>query len=158
MWVNDTKDADIPRDHIALISDAGALSARLRVGYRELAVQLQSQRLSTAFADEKNILAIDENNSLIRKVHIVGDQKPLVHGRVVVPNATYRKFQIELDLLGTKFIGETLLYDRPGVSRSAFQYAKVAEGLWARRSLFTIEGYNLLITEVFLPTLIIDKD
>lgn len=153
MWVSDAKEAHIPDDHMALISDAGALSARLRRGCKQISVRVDSQGLSSAFGDEQKILAINENNTLIRKVHILGDQKPLVHGRVVVPNLTYRKFQVEFDQLGNKLLGETLLYDRPEVTRSPFQYAKVAENLWARRSLFVMEGYNLLVTEVFLPTL-----
>lgn len=156
MWVNDTKAAEIPDDHIALMVDAGALSARLRLGCQKVSVQVNSQELSPAFADEQKLLSIDEDNTLIRKVHIMGDQKPLVHGRVVVPNATYKKFQNDFDQLGNKLLGETLLYDRPGVTRSEFQYAKVADNIWARRSLFTLEDYNLLVTEVFLPTLIMN--
>lgn len=153
MWVSDAKEAHIPDNHMALMSDAGALSARLRLGCKEVSVQVDSQGLSSAFADEQKLLAINEKNTLIRKVHIMGDKKPLVHGRVVVPNLTYRKFQVEFDQLGNKLLGETLLYDRPEVTRSPFQYAKVSDNLWARRSLFIIEGYNLLVTEVFLPNL-----
>lgn len=151
MWVDDLVEAKIPPGHIALMSDAQALSAKLKAKCRQLTVEVKSQELSPAFIDEQKLLGIEEYNSLIRKIHLVGDGEPWVHGRVVVPNATYHAFQKEFDNMGDKLLGETLLYDRPNVTRSEFQFAKVGHRLWGRRSVFSVDGYKLLVTEVFLP-------
>ena len=154
MWVDNVEQAALPPGHIALMVDASALSARLKASCTNLTVQVKSQELAPAFNDEQALLDIQEFNSLIRKVHLLGDGEPWIHGRVVVPNNTYLAFQIEFDNMGDKLLGETLLYDRPdrtSVTRSAFQYAQITNTLWGRRSVFNIEQYKLLVTEVFLP-------
>lgn len=151
MWVDTVEQAEIPIGHIALMADASALSERLKANCSTLSVQVKSQELAPAFHDEQELLEIQEYNSLIRKVHLLGDGEPWIHGRVVVPHITYQAFQIEFDNMGDKLLGETLLYDRPNVTRSAFQYAHITDNLWARRSMFTIGTFKLLVTEVFLP-------
>lgn len=70
--------------------------------------------------------------------------------------------------LGEKPLGE-VIFNEPGVVRSAIEVAefaadshiaqlaaevdKIAEhSLWARRSTFTLDGYSLLVSEVYLPS------
>ncbi len=92
------------------------------------------------------------------------------------PNQTYLTYKTELDNLGNRPIGETLLYSNPTTTRSDFEIKRITQDdellfdelvhtnfyraviernarvpeLWARRSVFTLQGHPLLITEVFL--------
>jgi|APSaa5957512535_1039671.scaffolds.fasta_scaffold50188_2 chorismate lyase len=99
------------------------------------------------------------------------DEKPLVLGRVIIPQETYDRFSVELNAIGASSIGEKFLFRKKHVLRSPFKYALlsvrsgrisewVSEGslaldfVYARTSVFTLEGkYSLLVSEFFLSEL-----
>lgn len=128
-----------------------SLTAALRKVCRNLQVHINNQELATATQEEQSWLNIQEANSFIRDVYLVGDNIKMVHARVIAPNITYIYFIDELNNLGTNFIGEFFLFKRPHV-RSKFQYAKF-DACFARRSLFTLETKILMLTETILPTI-----
>jgi chorismate-pyruvate lyase len=76
-----------------------------------------------------------------------------------VPEKTYKKYQAELDALGNKPIGPTLLFNNLEVTRSAFTYNKtpcpfLGKGLyWARQSTFYWKSLPLTLTEIFMSDL-----
>jgi chorismate--pyruvate lyase len=138
----------------------------------EFHVDLMSQDLGKAYSDEQQLLNINETDSLIRQVHLNGDGVAWSYGRVIVPHDTYQHFKTEFDTLGNRSIGEVLLHSNPSTIREPLEYARVTKGsnlfnlavagleepveqdLWARRSIFSIDGYKLLVVEVYLPEML----
>ncbi len=130
-------------------------------------LQLISEQFETAFPEETACFETVHTEFWVRKIFLCSDETPLSFARVVVPKATYLRFQNAFEQLKTKPIGETLLHHNPDVTRHPFEYrflekndllskdmqhtyAHLEVPGWARRSLFTWAGFPLLITEVFL--------
>ena len=156
MWVEDPEDLGLTElDEIYhWLTKPDILSKTLRELCDELSVQVLKQDLARALSDEQQILDIQESNSLIREVYLLGDGVPWIYARVVVPFYTYQKHKLSFDNLGEHLLGETLLYVDPSFTRGEFTYAKVKhqdDELWSRRSVFTLHGVHLLVTESFMP-------
>lgn len=128
---------------------------------------------ATVYSDEQALLSLEPNEATwVRQVFLQGDQVPWVYARVVIPATTYAHYQQDFANLGTKPLGETLLYQQKNVKRGLFEYAYLpnqyplfkkifsylpsvtpAQALWGRRSLFWLNHDPLLVTEFFLPDL-----
>ncbi len=131
-------------------------------------VHLLKQETMTLPSNEAELLHADAG--LVRQIYLTDDKQPLTYGRTVIPQRTLDRYAEHFAQLGTKPIGDTLLYDNPDVTRSAFEFGYVDIGsdlftcatlenpmtvtrLWGRRSIFSIAGFPLLITELFFPAL-----
>ena len=150
MWVDSLDELGIDTTDPVhnLLVDTGALSTNLRSKCKKLSVHVILQELSTATPEEMQLLNISEYNSFIREVFLLGDKIPLIQARVIAPMRSYIQFKDTLDNLGNKLLGETLLYAQT-YSRSQFQYTKINNEL-ARRSVFDLQGYTILVQEIFL--------
>ena len=150
------------------------LSKALKKIVPNVAVDLLHQALGQPHPDEAEKLKLTNTESLplIRQVKIGTPDCTNLYCRVVIPSQLYLQEQETFDTLGTRFIGETMLYNQPNVHRSAFNYAvlnnqhtlyqealrfskidltaPVNAKLYARRSLFYLPVLPLLITEVFV--------
>lgn len=143
------------------------LSAGLKRVCNLVRVEVLNQTFRNAYDDEY-LLVESTETPLVREVFLVGDETPMTFGRVIIPKNTYDQFFNDFDNLGENFIGEKLLYHRDA-PRSTFQYAyltethpfnktifsklpdRKAQPLWARRSVFRIESFPLLVTDIILP-------
>jgi chorismate--pyruvate lyase len=148
-------------------ADIQRLSHYFDAHWPNVHLRLISEQFDSAFSDEQACFDTIHSDFWIRKIFLCSDETPLSYGRVIVPKSTYLRFQKDFDQLKTKPIGETLLHHNPQVKRYPFEYRflektdplskdtqlvypKLNTPSWARRSLFTWEGFPLLITEVFL--------
>ncbi len=118
-----------------LVTATSALSKILQSMCKQLSVQVISQ-------------GITPSNSFVREVYLLCDNIPWVHATTTVPMNTYLKFKVELDNLGNKLLGNTLLYSQPH-TRSSFEYTK-QDDLLVRRSIFNLQGYEIIVQEKFL--------
>lgn len=131
---------------------------------------LLDERMATLSADETTAFSADVSGlAWVRQIEHVVEGEAVIYARTVVPLPTFEAFKADFLSLGTQPIGERLLYDRETVSRDAFQYRIILANEWpyqrafntgdappslnARRSMFYMQGYPLLITEVFMSTL-----
>lgn len=153
------------------------LSRALRKVCAQFTVHITDQRVKPLYADEIAALGCYESsNGYIRETYLGDENHPFVYARVTMPEATYLSYKVELDNLGNRPIGETLLYSNPTTTRSEFEIKRITQDdellfdelvhtnfykaviernarvpeLWARRSVFSLQGKPLLITEVFL--------
>jgi chorismate--pyruvate lyase len=93
-----------------------------------------------------------------------------VFARTVIPVRTLRGRQRRLARLGTRPLGAALFAD-PHLKRGEVEIARLApgdgiyehaavqgaaDGVWGRRSVFTLKGKPLLVSEFFLPALLHD--
>ena len=130
-------------------------------------VQLLGQQLSRPLRDEASALGRPPHElALVRQVRLCCDGQVWVFARTVIPLPSLKGGHKRLTQLGTRPLGELLFAD-PGMQRSEVEVAPLppahplhplsgattGEGLWGRRSVFTLYHQPLLVSEFFLPTL-----
>lgn len=130
-------------------------------------LRLLSESFHPIFTEEKDCFDTTHQHFWLRKIFLCSDTTPLSYARVVVPEATYQRFQNQFDQLKQNPIGETLLHHNPAVTRSEFEYRHIPSidplylemlGYYpdlkqpaiGRRSVFLWESLPLLITEILL--------
>jgi chorismate-pyruvate lyase len=181
MWVKNLASLAVSPDSkfTQWLQTPNNLAAAMRKVCNELTLQLVEQKLQIAYENEISFFAMQKSfthapNYFVRKIILLGDGVPFSYGRVVIPETVYLKHEAGFANLGTKLIGETMLYNNPATQRSHFEFAhlgnmtdltleikqamqKVNFNLaidWARRSMFLINGVDpILITEAFCSTI-----
>jgi chorismate-pyruvate lyase/SAM-dependent methyltransferase len=170
----------VPEQVRQWLSQPYILSNSLRKVCENFCVEVTEQCVKYLYADEVAALkCYDTTQGFIRESYLGDHGNPLVYARVTMPESTYAFKKFELDNLGNRPIGETLLYKDPTLTRSEFEVKRITcddellfdvmvhqnffraeiekvapvKELWARRSFFTIAGKPLLITEVFLSNI-----
>ncbi|MGE3318671.1 MAG: chorismate lyase [Candidatus Berkiella sp.] len=145
------------------------LSQALKCHCQHLSVEVLSQDFSAVDSTEQKLVE-DGKDPFVRRVFLLGDNEPWTYGRVVIAPSTYDVHFSKFISLGSKLLGETLLYNNPDTTRSRFEYAAFSADtplyqeiqqhlqltlptLWGRRSYFYLKEAPLLVTEVFLPAL-----
>lgn len=152
--------------------EPGSLTARLKRRYADFAVRLQSQGYAKAFLDELSPLHITLHTAtLTREVFLYGHDQAVVFAHSILPRKSLRGRWLGLSRLGNKPLGASL-FANPQVQRTALSYKKLSPRhqlyrqatqhlsdkpayLWARRSVFSLNGACMMVTEVFLPQLLV---
>jgi chorismate--pyruvate lyase len=148
------------------------LGEAMRQVCQTLSLTIIEQVFGLPFNHEEQLLEIDsqaDKTCFLRRIVLLGDGLPFSFASVVIPIAVYYLYTNDFDSLGTKLIGETLLYNDPSTTRSEFEFCLVDDTnplfklipnphqqseFWARRSLFKLKGLHpLLITECFFETI-----
>ena len=159
-WVPNASELD-PQPPVYLhdwLTKPYVVSEALRKHYQLLTVKVISQSW--------------EADLWIREVFLQGDGNSLTYGQVRVPRATFIANQAKFESLGSRCIGETLLYGQKDVTRSGFEFTVIDKSMplfarvskhfssshatdyfWARQSIFTLIDSPLTVLEIFLPTL-----
>ena len=149
--------------------DRGSLTARL-VDYcgDGFSVRLVSLRRATPAFDEIVALGMQpRTQALVREVLLCCNDKPLVYARTIIPLSSMRGALRGLALLGNRPLGAVLFSD-PSMTRQPVEVALLhashvyheridgltTEPVWGRRSVFTLKGEKLLVSEFFLPELV----
>lgn len=148
--------------------DDGSLTLRLQLLSNTFAVKSLSQRNARPQIDEAVLLGIQPRRyALLREVYLYCENRPVVFAHSVLPRASLRGDWQKLDGLGTRPLGAALFAD-PRVVRTPLSYCKLSSHhplfarataaldrmpreLWARRSVFLLKNWPILVTEVFLP-------
>lgn len=151
--------------------DRGSLTRRIRHRCDRFDVRGLRQAWGKAWHDEIPLLGLRRDESvLVREVYLYCGERPVVFARSVLARAGLRGPWQSLDGLGNRPLGAAL-FANPRVRRMPLQFRKLnprqalyrraAEALlarpsqlWARRSVFTLGGRPLLVTEVFLPDIL----
>ncbi|MET0661226.1 MAG: chorismate lyase [Steroidobacteraceae bacterium] len=160
--------AKVPDTMRSWLTYSGLLSARMRDFFGEsyalnIVRELQSAECTEALAR----MACPSGAALLREIEIMNGRRRAMFAQTCIPIMTLQS-QPWLGQLGTSSLGETLARVA-AVHRGPLEFkhltgddalfAAAAAGttgrssLWARRSIFAIEGAPLLVTEVFLPEL-----
>lgn len=152
--------------------DNGSLTARLQKRYTNFSVKTVAIKYAKPIQDEAALLRQPSHKTaLIREVLLMGGNQPVVFAHSVLPRASLRGAWNGLGRLGNKPLGATLFAD-PKVKRTPLSYKKLTPNhvlyqqatrhlaqkpshLWARRSVFSLNCANIMVTEIFLPQLLI---
>jgi chorismate--pyruvate lyase len=168
--------ARLLRDHVPpairhWLFDRASLTRRLRAAcHGRFRVQLLSQRRQGPLLGEARRLGLAPHASaLVREVRLLCDEGPWVFARTVIPLQTLRGRTRRLAHLGTRPLGAMLFADasmerdeveiaRLDPGSALFEHAArgvaIDEPIWARRSVFRVAGKPLLVSEIFLPSLL----
>ncbi len=150
--------------------EQGSLTQKLQQQCTDFRVKLLNKHERNLNSDELLLFGYDMQNIKVqvREVLLYCDDVPWVYAQTLMPLDHIPPAIDKLLSLGEKPLGE-VIFNEPGVVRSAIEVAefaadshvvelisevdKVAQhSLWGRRSTFTLDGYSLLVCEVYLPS------
>ena len=148
--------------------DKGSLTQRLQSASDQFSVKKIRLENDRPALDEAFLLGLrPRQKALIREVQLCCAGVPVVFAHSVLPYKSLRgKWQC-LGRLGNKPLGGALFSDFK-VRRSPLEFKKLIRHhvlykravagrdaqipcLWARRSIFSLKGASIMVTEVFLP-------
>ena len=153
------------------LQNLGSLTRLIQLRCRDFRVEPVFQSLATACEDELVVLGLRTRElAHVREVYLYCGKTPVVFAHSVVARKNLRGAWCGLSNLGNKSLG-TMLFTNPVVKRTPLQFKKLNSGhplfhracldlqvppfsLWARRSLFSLHGQPILVTEVFLPSIL----
>ncbi|MFT5162673.1 MAG: chorismate--pyruvate lyase [Alteromonadaceae bacterium] len=152
--------------------EQGSLTSKLKRHCSDFKVKILAKHQRNLSAKELTLFGYASDESVtvqVREVLLYCDGNPWVYAQTLMPLSDIPPAVVKLTTLGEKPLGE-VIFNEPGVIRSAIEVAEfdrssevvqlaaevaqtadVVRELWARRSMFTLEGYSLLVAEVFLP-------
>lgn len=146
------------------LNDAKNLVTSLAKFYGDIILDKISQEFASANSLEKKLL--DTDNALVRQITLSNSANTLIFARTIIPKNTYDFFTQELDMLGTKPIGDNLLFDKSKFYRDKFIIRKLSakefyhetkrqtdKDIFSRSSIFEYresKKLKFLITEYFL--------
>lgn len=160
------------------LTTPGSLTARLIAHSRQFRVQKLRQQGAPCLADEAAAIGLPRVRRVWeREVLLRCDGRPVVYGHTVVPlSATANDWPL-FSALGERSLGTTLFYD-PRVERGQLEFARIRPGhplharvmaalgvgaeagsgedvsYFARRCVYRRRQGLLLVTEVFLPSVL----
>ena len=157
------------------LQNRGSLTRLIQQHCSNFRVKPIFQSLARVCEDELAVMDLRRHEiALVREVYLYSGKTPLVFAHSVVARENLRGAWRGLNVLGSKSLG-TVLFTNPAVRRTPLQFKKLNSAhplfhracrelpttpaglpasLWARRSLFTLDGQSLLVTEVFLPAIL----
>lgn len=152
------------------LQERGSLTARLKKQYPDFAVQVLSQDWRKPNIDEQALLRLPAaSHAWVREVMLMGEGQAQVFAHSVIARKDLRGAWCQLRKIGRVPLGAAL-FANASVQRGRLHYRKLSpahpvhqafcrhacvktsQRLWARRSLFCLRHYRLLVTEVFLPS------
>ncbi len=146
--------------------DQNSLTQKLVVHSNgHLRVEILQQGIQRLRPSEYRALHLSSHrHALVREVVLYGNNHPWVYARTLIPLSTLKGPLRYLHDLGNRPLGSVLFAD-PSMRRCGLELAVVKKQhlpqqmqhikpLWGRRSLFFLKGKPLLVSEIFLDTLI----
>lgn len=154
------------------LRDHGSLTQRIQQRCTRFAVNGVRSGLARIAPDEAALLGVaPQHLAWSREVFLYADRRPVVFAHSACARRHLRGAWSAVHSLGNKPLG-ALLFAHPLVERKPLHYKALRNThplyqraitaldnppgrLWARRSLFYLHGAPLLVTEVFLPDILL---
>lgn len=166
-WDPRNKVEQCPEKISSWLYDNNSLTEKLERLYQKFHVQLRQQITVSSTTPCLSGYFSTDSNILVREVFLYGNGVPVVFAQTEIPFSTLTEEQAMLAEVGSQSLGRILFQD-PSMKRGAIEVAQFIEksqlnplcrslnqncnhALWARRSLFYLNGKPLLVTELFLP-------
>lgn len=161
----------------AWLIDRGSLTQALvslaKSQSQTFSVQLMAQQKQKPLVDEIPALHLKAHQyALVREVSLSINGLPVVFAHSILPQKSLRGLWLGLKGLGNRPLGGAL-FANPKIIRTPLMFKKLSQHhalyqtvvrklpaqakhrqLWARRSIFSLHGASIMVTEVFLPSLI----
>lgn len=157
---------DVPDSALRWLLDPASLTRRVQAACEGcFRVEVLDQGYARPQRNEAQRLGMrDGSSAFVREVHLLCDEQPWVFARTVIPRTTLTGPRRHLTRLRSRPLGAVLFAD-PTMKRGPVEIARFAPGdrlypraatcdarvVWGRRSVFTLAGHPLLVSEIFLP-------
>jgi chorismate--pyruvate lyase len=160
---------DVPEPVLRWLLDPASLTRRIRSAcHGSFRVEVLFQGWARPQHNEVRELGMRAGSAgFVREVHLLCDGTPWVFARTVIPRTTLTGPRRCLTRLKSRPLGAVLFAD-PSMQRGPVEIARLSpcdklypaairhlsqrpETIWGRRSLFTLGGKPLLVSEIFLP-------
>jgi len=160
---------DIPKPILRWLLDPASLTRRVQaVCIGQFRVEVLEQGYARPLCSEAQRLGMRAGSSaFVREVHLMCDEHPWIYARTVIPRTTLTGPRRHLTRLKNRPLGAVLFAD-PTMVRGSVEVARLTPGdrlyphvlahedgvyapIWGRRSVFTLAGFPLLVSEIFLP-------
>jgi chorismate--pyruvate lyase len=171
LWHRHVQALGAPAAYLPWLCASGSLTARLIAHSAAFRVQRLHQRTAPCLADEAKAIGMARVGRVLeREVLLRCDGRPVVFAHTVVPMAANATDWPLFNALGERSLGSTLFGD-PQVARGELEFARLRPGhplarrarlalgdtdqhsiYYARRCLYRRHQGTLLVTEVFLPS------
>ncbi|WP_273717926.1 MULTISPECIES: chorismate lyase [Bartonella] len=147
-WFSD-QNLPVPENIRDWLMESGSMTLRLK----KYCTCLQVQRRRECFITRDKLKEEAEHlpksaRYWLREVILMGDNKPWLLGRTVIPQETLLHNQALMHL-GTTPLGH-YLFNSGNLTRDYIHIGQ-QDALWARRSRLRLTGKPLFLTELFLP-------
>ena len=162
---------EIPEIALRRLLDPASLTRRIQAACPGcFRVQVLAQGWARPQHNEARALGMRDGSwGFVREVHLLCDDKPWVYARTVIPRTTLTGPCRRLTHLKSRPLGAVLFAD-PSMRRGPVEIARLTpcdklypaalrhlseqpQMIWGRRSLFTLSGKPLLVSEIFLPSI-----
>ncbi len=141
---------------------AGSLTEKMEAeGGQPIRVDLRRQGMAPLFAREQVWLNQSSRKwGWVREVELSVNEQPWIVARTVVPYLTLKHKALRLKMLKQKPLGPVLFGSLSAyrgkmtlkqVDAVDWMELNTEHPLWFRESLFSIDGFPLLVSELFLP-------
>jgi chorismate--pyruvate lyase len=160
---------DVPEPVLRWLLDPASLTRRIQSACHGcFRVEVLFQGWARPQLNEARELGMRAGSTgFVREVHLLCDDRPWVFARTVIPRTTLTGPRRCLTRLKSRPLGAVLFAD-PSMQRGPVEIAQLTpcdklypsaiqhltlrpETIWGRRSLFTLGGKPLLVSEIFLP-------
>ncbi|MDP2547790.1 chorismate lyase [Oceanobacter sp. 4_MG-2023] len=155
--------ASIPREWRHWLNDAGSLTKRLQaLDPSTFSVKVIRQYCGPALPTEQADLKLHGRQPVwVREVSLCLGQTELVRARTAIPLTSLARVGQQIRHLGNRSLG-SYLFRQPSLRRQPLKFSRTGASTvnqpnpfgWARRSVFTIHGAPLLVTEAFSSLLV----
>lgn len=147
-WLSD-QNPPMPDNIYDWLMETGSMTRRLEQHCNCVTVELKRECFITRdqLSEEAEHLS-DSPRYWLREVVLMGDHRPWLLGRTVIPQETISDHNQALTNLGTVPLGH-YLFSSNELTRDYIQIGR-QEALWARRSRLRLSRKPLLLTELFL--------
>lgn len=151
--------------------DDGSLTLKLQQRHPNFLVKPISVGYTKPMQDERVLLHLKTaERALVREVVLISNGQPVVFAHSVISRDSLYGEWLGFTQLGNRSLGAAL-FANPKVKRTTLSYKKLSKQhalykqavkqlikhpqfLWARRSIFSLHCANILVTEIFLPTIL----
>ncbi|HMK13558.1 MAG TPA: chorismate lyase [Burkholderiales bacterium] len=159
------------RSYRGWLTDHGSLTHRLQARCPSFSVRAVHQRLGNPCRDEMPLIkSRRKQRVVVREVYLYCRETPVVFAHSVLKQRNLRGAWRTISRQGVKPLGAAL-FANPLVKRMPLHFKKLTphhelylracrllktlpNHLWARRSVFILRGSPIMVTEVFLPTIL----
>lgn len=166
-WQQKTAATQCTKNILSWLLDTTSLTSKLERQCTTFSVEVRQEVTTSTKESLLSPYFPYPEKVLVREVILYCDNIPCVLAQTEIPYSTLSQTQEQLANIGSESLGKILFQDKTlkraeieiaefhsgsalhDLSESLQQFCKYS--LWARRSIFYVQGKPLLVSEVFLP-------
>lgn len=162
-WQCNSATNDLSHVEREWLCEPGSLTAKLKSRAHSFSVKVLQEQAFELTSEQKALLECDTQSALNREVILYCDEMPMVYAQSWLPDT---QFKNTLHNMGERPLGD-VIFQHSELVRNNIEIAcfdlhhpiqhltkdlkLILKPLLGRRSVFSLNNYNFLVCEVFLP-------